>query len=156
MKISVAALAVAVATMAIWVWSQAAAMREIQRTVQQLSAKPSTKVTGASLELQANCSEQARKVFADMGHARNPLAGYENHYNPDMNKCFIHIQNTDTKVDPGTIWTYRNVFDAFEGKEYGTFMATRCSGFGTGARRCPSSICARQAGKSLRPVSGST
>ena len=121
MKLTVAALVMAVVAMAIWVWSQAASMRQLERTVQQLSMKPSASVTGAGLELQAKCSEQASKVFADMGYAKNPLAGYENHYSSAINKCFIHIQNTDSKVDPGTIWTYRNVFDAFEGKAYGTF-----------------------------------
>jgi hypothetical protein len=80
MKFIVATLALAVVAMAIWVWSQAATMRGLERTVQQLAAKPSTtKLTEASLDLQAKCSEQARKVFADMGYGKDSLAGYENH-----------------------------------------------------------------------------
>jgi hypothetical protein len=93
----------------------------LERTVQQLSATPSTKVTGANLERQAKCSEQARKVFADLGYdAAKDLASYESHYNSQMNKCFIDIDHL--VLSRGRLHRVRDVSDAFEGKQYGTFM----------------------------------
>ena len=77
--------------------------------------------TRATLDKQAMCSAQATKAFADMGYPKDAIAGYQNHYNARLNKCFIEVSNTDPKVSPGTIWTYRFVFDAFEGKQYGTY-----------------------------------
>jgi hypothetical protein len=121
MKLIIAVLLAAVVVMAAFLSSQSARTRELERAIQQLNSKLVERTTSASLELQGKCSEQARKAFADLGHTKNQLAGYENHYNSQMNKCFIHVQNTDTKMSPGTIWRYRNVFDAFEGKEYGTY-----------------------------------
>jgi hypothetical protein len=48
------------------------------------------------------------------------MAGYENHYNAKLNKCFILTQSTSTNFAP-TIWTYKSLFDAFEGKSYGEY-----------------------------------
>ena len=121
MKLTVAVLAVAVVAMAALFGSQSASIRALEQAVQKLNVKVAEKTTTAGLELQAKCSEQARKAFADLGYTKNQIVGYENHYSSQVNKCFIHVQNTDTKVEPGTIWTYRNVFDAFEGKGYGTY-----------------------------------
>lgn len=84
----------------------------MERTVQQLSATPSTKVTGANLELQAKCSEQGAKVFADLGYATKD-ALYYTHYNSQINKCFIDIRYTESN------WFYRDFLDAFERKQYG-------------------------------------
>jgi len=49
------------------------------------------------------------------------MAGYESHYNVRLNKCFLQISTTDTQISPGTIWTYRFLQDAFEGKQYATY-----------------------------------
>ena len=76
--------------------------------------------TSKLLDLQAKCSEQARKAFADLGYSKNDVASYENHYNAKLDKCFIHVRH-DART-PGTIWTNRDLFDAFEGKVYGTYM----------------------------------
>lgn len=121
MKVTVAVLVVAVVAMAVLFRSQSASIRALEQAIQKLNVNAPEKATTAGLELQAKCSEQARKAFADLGYPKNQMASYENHYSPQMNKCFIHAQNTDTKIDPETIWTYRSVFDAFEGKDYGTY-----------------------------------
>ena len=34
----------------------------------------------------------------------------------------MQIRDTDTKTTPGTIWVSRNVYDAFELKEFGTYL----------------------------------
>ena len=72
-----------------------------------------------SLDLQAKCAEQARKTFVQSGFKPTDGAVYENHYSTKLNKCFVHVQNTTTQAT--TIWTHRNVYDAFEGKPYGTY-----------------------------------
>jgi hypothetical protein len=74
----------------------------------------------APLEYQEKCSEQARKSFNEMGYKTKDLAGYENHYNAKLNKCFIMVQNTDATYSP-TIWTHKSVLDAYEGKAYGEY-----------------------------------
>lgn len=84
----------------------------------ELSAlKQQTK--SVSFDLQVKCSEQARKAFIQGGFNANDLASYQNHYNPQLKKCFIEMQNTTSQGK--TVWTHRNVFDAVEGKEYGTY-----------------------------------
>jgi hypothetical protein len=77
--------------------------------------------TRATLDQQAKCADQARRAFADLGYGRKVMAGYQSHYDTRLNKCFIEVSNTDTQVSPGTIWTFRSVQDAFEGKQYGTY-----------------------------------
>jgi hypothetical protein len=121
MKLTFALLFVALIVMGAFLRSQSARIGELERAIQQLNSRLDEKTATVSLEFQTKCSEQARKVFADLGYNKNQLAGYENHYNSQMNKCFIQVQNMDTKTSPGTIGTYRNVFDAFEGKEYGAY-----------------------------------
>jgi hypothetical protein len=71
-----------------------------------------------SLDLQVKCSEQAKKAFVQGGFKAN-TAGYENHYNAKLNKCFIDMQNT-TSLGKEFL-TNRYVFDAVEGKQYGTY-----------------------------------
>ena len=68
--------------------------------------------TLATLNQQSMCSDQAKKAFADLRYPKDAMAGYESHFNVRLNKCFIAVTNTDTRVDPGRIWTYRFVFDA--------------------------------------------
>jgi hypothetical protein len=55
-----------------------------------------------------------------MGYKPKDIAGYENHYNTKLNKCFIMVQNTDATYSP-TIWTHKSLFDAYEGKAYGDY-----------------------------------
>lgn len=73
----------------------------------------------ASLDFQAKCAEQARKAFLQSGFKPTDGADYENHYSTKLNKCFVHVQNTTTHAT--TFWIHRNVYDAFEGKPYGTY-----------------------------------
>lgn len=72
-----------------------------------------------SLDLQVKCSAQADKVFIQSGFKANDMADYQSHYNAQLKKCFIEVQNTSTQGN--TVWTYRNVYDAVERKQYGTY-----------------------------------
>lgn len=49
------------------------------------------------------------------------MSDYTNHYSPKLNKCFVLVQYGDTKMLPGTIFTYRILEDAFEGKIYANY-----------------------------------
>ena len=68
-----------------------------------------------SLDLQVKCSEQAHKTFVQSRFN----AGYENHYNAKLKKCFIDMQ--DTTSQGKEYLTNRYVSDAIEGKLYGTY-----------------------------------
>jgi hypothetical protein len=72
-------------------------------------------------DLQERCAKQAREQFKQLGWDKQEVAGFTNHYNEKMNKCFMLIQSTDAKSSPGTIWTNSVLLDAFEGKELGTY-----------------------------------
>jgi hypothetical protein len=84
----------------------------------QLSAE-NERAKSATLDLQSKCSEQARKAFAEIGYKSSDGAAYQNHYSARLNKCFIETDKT--AAHEKTIWRWRNLFDAFEGKQYGTF-----------------------------------
>jgi len=121
MKVILALLVVAVIAMAALSAREWVVIRGLERAVEQISARLPEKDAAASFDLQAKCAKQARKAFAALGYAKDAMAGFENHYNSRLNKCFIHVTNTDAKISPGTIWTHRDVFDAVEGKAYGTY-----------------------------------
>ncbi|MGB7848670.1 MAG: hypothetical protein WBL63_23865 [Candidatus Acidiferrum sp.] len=72
------------------------------------------------LEHQEKCAEQAKKFFNELGYRPKNMAAYENHLNVELNKCFVVVDLTDTTHSP-TIWTDRNLFDAYEGKIYGQY-----------------------------------
>ena len=74
----------------------------------------------ASLDFQVKCSEQAQKAFIQLGFKANDIASYQSHYNAKLNKCFIDTENTTFQGKTG--WTYRNVYDAVEGRSYGTYV----------------------------------
>jgi hypothetical protein len=115
--------AVVALVLAYVVYRQNAAIRDQQKTLTELRAQvaaPQTKPQTNTLEYQAKCAEQAAKIFKDSGFKPNQMAGYENHYNAKLNKCFILIQNVDAK-SPGTVWTFKNLSDAYEGKSYGEY-----------------------------------
>lgn len=69
----------------------------------------------ASLELQDKCAKQASaefKTFED-----RELAAFTDHYNLNLNKCFILVEYMDTVH--GVRYEWLN--DAYEGKVYGQY-----------------------------------
>ncbi len=93
-----------------------------QTTIDDLRWKIATAANGkeASLELQAKCAKQAKTAFDEQGFKARDMAGYQSHYNGRINKCMIHVENR-TFVDKGNS-DIRTVFDAFENKEYASYM----------------------------------
>jgi hypothetical protein len=48
-----------------------------------------------------------------------------NHYNEQLNKCFVLMQSTDTRSTPGSVLTSKTLMDAFEGTSYGDIALER-------------------------------
>jgi hypothetical protein len=103
-----------------WNWKQAAIINEQQKKIDDLVSKTSANPT-ADIDLQEKCASQAKRAFEQSGYQNNEMAGYFNHYNHKLGKCFVETQSTDAKTTPGTIWTYKVLSDAYEGKIYGTY-----------------------------------
>jgi hypothetical protein len=95
--------------------SQGTQIAAIGADLAALKQRPKT----ASLDIQVQCSDQARKAFEQDGFKENDLATYQNHYNVQLNKCFI--ETDDTTLHGKAIWNNRNLYDAIEGKQYGAF-----------------------------------
>src|SRR5664279_5151412 len=123
MKMVAAIVVLVVVGLAWQLHRQQLTIREQQVRLTELSAKIAVSEANAKsnlLDYQQKCAEQARKVFNDLGYKPNDMAGYENHYNTKLNKCFVFVQNTDATQQP-TIWTYKTLFDAYEGKTYAAY-----------------------------------
>jgi hypothetical protein len=108
-------LFVAVAVLAYLVHSQNAVLTNQLREVKDLSAEIEAKHKTHSLELQAECSKQAARVFkADGWDKKKDQAVYQNHYNEKLNKCFV--LEVVTTMTAGQFMTTKFLSDAFEGK----------------------------------------
>jgi hypothetical protein len=114
-------LIVSVGVLSLLLYSQNAALREQRRHVQELNAKLDSMSKTASLDLQEKCAKQAREAFRFHGLEKEQMADFANHYNQKLNKCFVEVRNTDAKLMPGEIWTFRIISDAFEGKVYAEY-----------------------------------
>jgi hypothetical protein len=80
------------------------------------------KIDKCNLESQEKCARGAKQFFHDAGYEqKNTLAGYVCHYNKKLNKCFIEIGTTILNAN-GSVSMAKNLFDAFEGKEYASFF----------------------------------
>ena len=93
---------------------------DLQRELRDLDARLVQRSKADAV--QAQCSEQARKVFEDSGYSKSQFAAYEHHYAAKLDKCVMRVLHTDAHTTQGkVIWAYINVLDAFEGKQYGTY-----------------------------------
>jgi hypothetical protein len=110
-------LLLVIVVLAFYVIRQGSTIREQQSQINDLR-KPHD--PSPALENQGKCAGQARKIYADLGYKAKKFADYENHYNGKLNKCFILIRNVDAS-NPATIWTHKNLIDAYGGKQYGEY-----------------------------------
>jgi hypothetical protein len=94
---------------------------QLEKQNRDLSAKLELLSKGKTLDLQEQCARQARQEFKFLKWDGEPFASYTNHYNGHLNKCFIEIQNTDTKAARPDIFISKTLSDAFEGKGYGEY-----------------------------------
>lgn len=115
-------LVIAVGVLGFLVRSHDIALKEQQRQVQGLTAKLEVKAKTASLELQEKCAKQAGEVFKSDGWAKEQTAGFENHYNEKMNKCFIMIEDMGVRANSGRFSNSKSVSDAFERKNLATYF----------------------------------
>jgi len=109
-------LLVAVGILGYFVHSMSATLTDQKRQISDLSAKAKT----SSLDLQEKCAKQAAWVFKDSGSSQDSMATYQNHYNENLNKCFVMM--ADTKHVAGNLSHFRQLMDAFEGKDLGYFL----------------------------------
>jgi hypothetical protein len=119
-KLVTVLLIIALGILGLFAYSQSVALRQERLQVQELTAKLDSAPKTASLELQEKCAKQAREEF-NAYWERDENADFTNHYNTKLNKCFVLIRYIDTKTVPGDIWTHRELFDAFESKDYGEY-----------------------------------
>lgn len=126
-KLLVSALIVAILISSVLLYRQDASFKAQSERLTQLeqkvrvSTETNSKVEQVvSLENQGKCAAQAKNAFQEMGFKPSDIAGYENHYDARLGKCFILVESTDT-ISPKTIMTHRTLFDAFEGRSYGEY-----------------------------------
>lgn len=77
----------------------------------------------ATLSQQKMCSDQAAKSFSNSGYAETSKASlgntYTNHFDAGANICYIEVT---TRTMSGKEFLYGHVvYDAFEGRVYGSF-----------------------------------
>jgi hypothetical protein len=122
MKMSIALLLVVCLSLGLVAVKQNTAVRQQRDQIRELHTQLEAASRSTALDLQEKCAKQAREEFKLYGWDKREMAGLSNHYNVKLNKCFMEIGDTDAKSVPGTIVTSETVSDAFEGKEYGTYI----------------------------------
>jgi hypothetical protein len=121
-NIAIALLVVSVGVLGVLAYSQAAALRQQREQVRQLNAKLEESASkSATFDRQEKCATQARVEFNSQGKA-GELSGFTNHYSEKLNRCFMVVQDTNSKIARGHIIQTKFLFDAFEGKDYGQFF----------------------------------
>jgi len=115
-------LIVAAAALGYIAYSQGVALKNNQQQIRELAAKLESKSKSDNLELQEKCARQAAAIFKADGWEKEQMAGFENHYNEKMNRCFILEENTDAKTTPGRVSNSRTLLDAFERKTLASYF----------------------------------
>jgi len=92
---------------------------ELKRQVAELNAKLAEKTKSSTLDQQATCADRAYKEFDEWGYKVKENADFVGYYNATLDRCFIQTQNTLTTSK--SLWFWRELYDAYSGKEYGQF-----------------------------------
>jgi hypothetical protein len=93
-------------------------IKDQKKKIDDLTAK----LAKANLESQEKCAQRADKVLKDMKYGKDMIpADYVCHYNKKLNICFMEMAVTSVNQN-GSVSTLRNLFDAFEGKEYASLF----------------------------------
>ena len=75
-----------------------------------------------NLALQAKCYEQARSLYGSLGYPKGRIAGFGNHYNQKLGKCFLDVMNLET-AGPDSLWMHDDVLEAVTGAEDAAYTA---------------------------------
>jgi hypothetical protein len=122
MKFVLALLIIGLAWLAVVARSQSVALRQQQDELKALSAKLDAPAQPTvSLELQGQCAKRAHEEYKLEGFEHDQWASFSSHYSPKMGKCFVEVENTDTKTIPGTTIIGKKVVDAFEGRVFASY-----------------------------------
>lgn len=122
MRIVVAFLLMVCVGLGLLTYRQTTALREQRQQVQQLNIKLASLSATATLDFQEKCARQAREEFKLYGWDKHQMADVSNHYNAELNKCFMEIEDADAKSVRGQVVASKTVSDAFEGKVYGSYI----------------------------------
>jgi hypothetical protein len=112
----IAVLAIAVCVLGFMVHSLNVTVNTLKQPQKSADSTP----TVPSIELQSRCAKQAEEVFKSGGWSRKSFADYISHFNVKLGRCFVEI--SDTTADKATASSSRSLSDAFEGKEYGSYV----------------------------------
>jgi hypothetical protein len=129
------ALCLVVAGGLYWNWQQTTVIAQQQKKIEELEAK-TVASPAPSIDMQEKCAAQAKKSFDEAGWNKGGLptsnsewntansqpTSYTDHYSSKLNKCFIEV-NSPMQSQPGssTIWTYKVLWDAYEGRTYAAY-----------------------------------
>src|SRR5450759_845176 len=100
----------------------------LEKENKELAATLESVAKTTNLDMQAKCAQQARAEFKAQGWEKESMAGFTNHYNVKVNKCFVEITNSGSSRQPYVPTINRILFDAFEGKVYGEYMWVNSKG----------------------------
>jgi hypothetical protein len=116
-------LFLAASGLAVVAYRQDTTLREQAQAIQRLTAKLDDTSRSATLARREKCARQADEVFKSGGWDKQALAGYINHFNDALNKCFILINSTTSdEKSPGVVFRNSGVSDAFEGTDYAQYI----------------------------------
>ena len=67
---------------------------QLEKQNKELTAKLDAVTKQSSLDLQEKCAKQARAEYNAQGMEKEQIAGFANHYNSTVDKCFMEITVT--------------------------------------------------------------
>jgi hypothetical protein len=89
---------------------------------QSRTSKPCGPTATEVFNFRERCAKQAHDEFLRSGNKENSLESFfKNHYNAAMDKCFMLIENNDVQSDPGHIWMFGSLTDAYDRQVYAMY-----------------------------------
>jgi hypothetical protein len=116
-----ALFAVVVVAMLLWLSYE---REQDKRTITLLAAKQNSTPETPSFELQSKCADAAARAFKQTGYNDTDNAGFTDHFNGKLQKCFMTVKASVWNRADGTVTVSKNVYDAMEFKQYGEYLWT--------------------------------
>jgi hypothetical protein len=101
---------------------------QLHRENADLKTQTSQQQAASQFDLSAKCADESSNFYKDFskGITNDHLISYTDHWNRNLNKCFILI--TDWFMYSGQPESSKDLFDVLEGKSYGSFLTVRTLG----------------------------